>query len=46
MPDERKHIAVSPELHKEFKMLARLKGMTHEGLIRYFIKKEIEPCKK
>ena len=42
MADERKHIAVSEDTHKEFKMIAKLKGMTHEGLIKYFIEKEIK----
>ena len=36
--DKRKHIAVTAETHKEFKLVAKLKGMTHEGLIKYFIK--------
>ena len=39
--DKRKHIAMTEETHKEFKMIAKLKGMTHEGLIKYFIKKEL-----
>lgn len=40
--DKRKHIAVTDKTHQEFKMMARLKGMTHEGLIRHFIEKEVK----
>jgi len=39
--DKRKHVAITAETHKEFKLVAKLKGMTHEGLIKYFIKKEL-----
>ena len=41
MSDERKHIAISKKLKDEFTMIAKLKGMTHEGLIKHFIKKEL-----
>ena len=41
MADKRKHIAISEDLKKEFDMVAKLKGMTHEGLIRHFINNEI-----
>lgn len=40
MKDQRKHIAITEKLKHEFIMVAKLKGMTHEGLIRYFINKE------
>lgn len=40
MKDKRKHIAVSEKLKDKFDMMAKLKGMTHEGLINYFIEKE------
>ena len=36
--DNRKHIAVKPKTHKEFKALAIFKGMTQDGLINYFLK--------
>ncbi len=42
----RKHIAISEGLKYEFDMVAKLKGMTHEGLIKYFINNEIEKVKK
>jgi hypothetical protein len=44
--DRRKHIAISEELKKEFDMVAKLKGMTHEGLVRYFINNEIEKVRR
>jgi len=42
MADERKHIAMTEATHTQFKMIAKIKGMTHQGLIDYFIKKELE----
>ena len=41
MADERKHVAMTEETHKEFKMIAKIKGMTHQGLMDYFIKREL-----
>lgn len=38
--DERKHIAISKKVKDEFSWIAKIKGMTHEGLIKYFIEKE------
>lgn len=40
--DKRKHIAVSKPLKDEFDMLAKLKKMTHENLLRHLIDKEIK----
>jgi hypothetical protein len=46
LADKRKHIAISEDLKKDFDMVAKLKGMTHEGLIKYFINNEIEKVRK
>lgn len=38
--DKRKHIALSEDTANQFKLIAKLKGMTHEGLMKYLIEKE------
>lgn len=40
--DKRKHIAVSPPLKSEFDMLAKLKKMTHEVLLRHLVDLELK----
>ncbi len=45
MANERKHVAMTEKTHNEFKMIAKIKGMTHQGLMDYFIKKELEGVK-
>ena len=38
--DKRKHIAVKPDTHEKFMIVAKLKDKTQDELIKYFIEKE------
>ena len=39
--DNRKHIALRPETAERFKLIAKIKKMTHDELINYLINTEI-----
>lgn len=40
--DKRKHIALQPKTAEKYKLIAKLKGMTHDGLANYLMNKEME----
>lgn len=40
--DNRKHIALHPETAERFKLIAKIKKMTHDELVNYLIDKEMK----